>query len=68
MNTEQQNKWVSVKERLPEDMSDVLVYKKYGEIRIGYYRYSDDNWIVFGSDEYENIDFWMILPQPPQTK
>jgi hypothetical protein len=57
------NNWISVKDRLPDGIDDVLVTDKY-DVRVGYYH---SNWNIY-SDEllgYE-ITHWQPLPKAPE--
>lgn len=68
------NRWISVKDKLPEHKQAVLVYK--GKLRgdkMGVYTYfEDDTW----EDSYGNwkdaedygITHWMSLPTPPSKR
>lgn len=68
------NRWINVKDRLPEKDEDVLIYR--GQFRghlINVYTYLGNNeW----EDEYgywsrtddEGITHWMPLPEPPTVK
>jgi hypothetical protein len=61
-------KWISVKERLPEDDGEYIVATKYGHIFIfdwlmGRFFAEDRNGLV-----YEEITHWMPLPKPPKEK
>lgn len=55
-------KWISVKEELPEEHTEVLVYADCGigmaitfyDIRYGFYRYG------------EYVTHWTPLPKPPK--
>lgn len=58
----EQNKWISVKDRLPEDYKPVIVFR-------------DDmhdagiSWIIAGRwavPEGVNVTHWMPLPEPPE--
>lgn len=63
--------WISVKERLPENLQSVLVLRKDGGIFIWMYSKespTDNVWI----DDYSNVfsiydsTYWMPLPEPPE--
>lgn len=59
--------WISVEDRLPEDNTDVLVYR--GSLisvytYIGHNEWEDDYGYWSRTDD-ENITHWMPLPQPP---
>ena len=57
--------WISVKERLPEDEEEVLVFAD-GKIHLMFYRRV---LAVFEecSDE-SNVTHWMPLPEPPKEE
>lgn len=58
--------WISVKDRLPEDLKSVLVWRK----NIGY----DISWRRNGSWAFDNflqgreVIAWMPLPEPPRME
>ncbi len=62
------NQWISVKERLPEHGSMVLI--AFGENRMiavaRYFMTSERRWLdaCYGREEYAP-DFWQPLPEPP---
>ena len=63
--------WISVKDRLPEDISDVLILSKEKESCVGYYRSSDNDWNMYNPCcsfhmELHGITHWMPLPKPPE--
>ena len=71
------NRWISVKDRLPETGESVLVYiainknlKGFGEcepeIRIGWLD-DDGKWALqFSNMNYSEVLCWMPLPEPPK--
>ena len=74
-----ETKWISVDERLPHNLEDVLAFEKYKDVPfVGFYR--DGRWIanqdfvyslsgVISSDiDSHNVTHWMPLPTPPKTK
>lgn len=60
---EQEPKWISVSERLPEINDDVLISLEWG-IDIG--RYSGGEWCSEWINNYDdgNVYAWMPLPKP----
>jgi hypothetical protein len=68
---ESAQKWISVKERLPEDRHSVLVYCPYNKcIYTAYYDDFNDEWYYFGCgggiEVYYTVTNWMPLPEPPK--
>ena len=62
-------KWISVKDRLPEDDSDVLAYSRIGEeSRIYPACYSNGVWFdcVFNAPATDTTTHWMKMPHPPK--
>ena len=65
------SEWVSVKDRLPDGMEDVLVcvfWHERWQTLIGWCRKSDEQWYAYishGERSVENVSHWMPLPQPP---
>ena len=67
-NTDVPTKWISVKERLPEDIRDVLVFHKLS--RCGY---CDRAWYDSDAKKWHSalsmnmkVTHWMPLPEPPE--
>ena len=61
--------WISVKDRLPEDNSDVLAYSRNGEeCRIYPANYAKGVWFdcIFTTPATDTTTHWMPLPQPPK--
>ena len=61
--------WISVKDRLPEDDSDVLAYSRIGEeSRIYPACYSNGVWFdcVFNAPATDTTTHWMKMPHPPK--
>jgi len=57
--------WISVDDRLPDDIQDVLVYGseyKYNNIKTAFY---DDGWKGINSMFLKSITHWQPLPSPP---
>lgn len=68
------SEWVSVKDRLPEKMADVLMYFREGNMTVGFW-YDGDEHITFWSSYtdggyYTDCDseptHWMPLSEPPK--
>lgn len=71
--------WISVTDRLPEDMDKVLVYTKWPieylqivpqkcEIRFGYYNKKLEIWEILHNIYNIEVTHWMPLPSPPEEK
>ena len=61
--------WISVKDRLPEDDSDVIAYLRTGEEgRIFPANYAKGVWFdcIFNKRVTETTTHWMPLPEPPK--
>lgn len=67
------NEWVSVEERLPSNMDDVIVVvRDKGECwtMTGYYSSMSKKWyaVFNGQDTQMDVLFWMPLPAPPDRR
>ena len=63
--------WISVKDRLPEDDSDVLAYSRNGEEgRIYPANYAKGVWFdcIFTTPVPDTTTHWMPLPEPPKKE
>ena len=70
------SEWISVKDRLPDDDSDVLVwfeYFRYGEYERLFQRYGignciDETWLINGETGWKQLRViaWQKLPEPPK--
>ncbi|MDY5797482.1 MAG: DUF551 domain-containing protein [Eubacteriales bacterium] len=61
--------WISVKDRLPEDDSDVLAYSRNGEEgRIYPANYTKGVWFdcIFTTPATDTTTHWMPLAEPPK--
>ena len=61
--------WISVKDKLPEDDSDVRAYSRIGEdSRIYPACYSNGVWFdcVFNAPATDTTTHWMPIPNPPK--
>lgn len=64
-------KWISVKERLPEDGVDVIIHTDFrgGYVGCGYYRIVRDAWFTSqGILLASNVLHWRPLPEPPKEE
>ena len=69
-------RWISVKERLPEYKTAVLGYglrhRNYPDTdpfpaeHVVYTRGEDEGWFTFWNNEYVAVTHWMPLPEPPK--
>ena len=61
-------KWISTKERLPEEGQEVLFYdSRYEDIEFNQYYRGANGKYYFGATEAENISHW-LLPAPPSKE
>lgn len=68
----QTTNWISVKDRLPDPLTDVIVYyagggevSKQGRIAIAYLTFTA-GWLF--EAPYGPVTHWMPLPEPPQAE
>ena len=57
--------WISVKDRLPEDDRDYLLFIKRGDFDVGYFR--SGFWTSYAEISPE-VTHWMPLPEPPKEE
>ena len=57
--------WVSVKDRLPEEDADVLVWNELGIEIAAYTTNPVKRWYSYTGQEVF-VKYWMILPKPPK--
>ena len=61
------DKWISVKDRLPESRDFVLGYMSFGEYRTLKWKNETHRWEGLLVDyEMDFVTHWMPLPQPPK--
>lgn len=58
-------RWISVEERLPEDMDDVLTWVG-GLVEVGCYDESNECWELYTYVGDGSVTHWMPLPEPPE--
>lgn len=59
--------WFSVKEKLPEDDRNVLVYDDNDdELYIAWYEEYNNRWYSQESERLYGVTHWMPLPEPPK--
>ena len=58
-------RWISVEERLPEHMDDVLVWVG-GLVEVGCYDESNECWELYTYVGDGSVTYWMPLPEPPK--
>jgi Protein of unknown function (DUF551) len=60
--------WISIKDRLPENQSTVLIYGNGYDVQYfednGFYDFEID--YEFSVNKTENVTHWMPLPIPPE--
>ena len=65
------SKWIPVSERLPEQHSSVIVYRKTKRFSMLHYsnalgfHFYDSEW---GDVTVDDVTHWMPLPEPPKEK
>jgi hypothetical protein len=67
---EQDNGWISVKDRMPEDDVSILICSKRKTISKATYSSSMERYNIADSDYWYNeldVTHWMQLPEPPAT-
>lgn len=70
---EQDNGWISVKDRLPDDKKRYLICGLHGRIDIAYYqpmgdKFSNHESFWQGSNcRFTVVAHWMPLPEPPES-
>lgn len=66
-------KWISVKERMPEEYKPVLVYAKHTpEYFSDWFAVMEDTWLgdsweCNGDSDVHEVTHWMPLPEPPEV-
>lgn len=71
---QEQSKWISVKERLPESRKDVLVVALWHErwqTMLGWHSDQEEKWRIItphGEREAGGVTHWMPLPEPPKEE
>lgn len=63
-----EQEWISVKDRLPEDMVDVLTCDAKGNIHVMWHHHDFMHPFNVGRNDlrYYPVTHWMPLPQPPK--
>lgn len=60
--------WISVKDRLPEENVDVLMYDRYYGVAIGVLR--DGKYCAYDDCGFNNLiinaEYWLPFPEPPE--
>lgn len=59
-----ENKWISVKDRLPDSGEDVLVYTVYGSFDVGFYASNCKEWCCYALIEGVKVTHWQPLLKP----
>jgi hypothetical protein len=65
------SEWISIKERIPPEGTRVLTYdSKNKEQRVDYIIHFPEYktpyiWACRIDSDYNKVDFWMLLPEPP---
>ena len=61
------NKWISVKDELPTENDDYLVYLLNGHLCIGYWL-AEDFWSKGYYTNRLEVTHWQPLPEPPKEE
>lgn len=59
------SEWISVKDRLPEETREVLVFDSRNYL-IWQARWMGDEWVDPCMDPIEKVTHWTPLPEPPE--
>lgn len=61
-------KWISVKNRLPEDSTEVSLYMRSGIISTGFYDKHTKSWVQYysGGAICVDVTHWQPMPRPPK--
>lgn len=61
-------KWISVKDRLPDEFKNVIVANKRGKTYdIDKAWWNGYSWDRCGKGPYRNVTHWIPLPEPPDN-
>lgn len=60
-------RWIPVKEGLPEDDDDVLIMSS-GSRSMGYYSVCNEYWADYINVYYDDVTHWMPLPEAPKEE
>ena len=61
------SEWISVKDRLPEDDRNVLVYDDHDiQFWVAWHDECHNNWYTQEGESVYGVSHWMPLPQPPK--
>lgn len=60
--------WIAVKNKLPEDARDVLIYDTNYATTIGCYIASDGSWWSCNGTRWHNVTHWRPLPAHPRKE
>ena len=65
---QKKSNWISVKDRLPEMCTDVIVCNENGRVYSAWYNYGDNSWLYAFTAEIitHKVTHWMPLPEPPK--
>ncbi len=64
--------WISVKDKLPNSISNVLVYATHTDdeecrVEVGFYDKRIGSWAGCPTYILNNVTHWMPLPEPPKN-
>ena len=62
------SEWISVDDKLPENMNDVLVVISLGIMFVAWYDSFYENVWMYNGSTLHNVTHWMPLPEPPKKE
>lgn len=67
-----ERRWISCKERMPDDYERVLVALMYDEVNIGVYNAKISQWeidgLFYSGGKLDWVSHWKPLPEPPEEE
>lgn len=60
--------WIRVKDNLPDTVKSVMIYTKWGSVRLGWYSPELQVWFNMYGTTIKSVTHWQPLPDPPRTE